>query len=116
MRAIFNFFLVTVICLFTFSRQGFALDPGKTISQYYLDVWEINRGLPQNSVHSLIQDKQGYIWFGTQEGLVRFDGVRFTVYDKKNTEQITDNWISSLLESRDGTLWFGTHSGGLCSL
>src|SRR5687767_12129344 len=61
-----------------------ALDPAKAIAQYVHMVWDGDHGLPQNSVSAIVQTRDGYIWFGTQEGLVRFDGVRFTVYDTRS--------------------------------
>jgi len=93
-----------------------AIDPDKEISQYVLDTWGIEEGLPQNSVTAIVRDRKGYLWLGTQEGLVRFDGVRFTVYNKKNAPGILDTWIIALCECRDDMLWIGTHGGGLCSL
>ena len=54
-----------------------ALDPSTPLSQYGLDAWQ--DGLPQNTVHSILQTREGYLWFGTFTGLVRFDGARFTV-------------------------------------
>ncbi len=80
-------------------------------SRYSHEVWQTKEGLPQNSVNCIIQSANGYVWFGTEEGLVRFDGVRFTVYDKRNTRAITDNDVISLCEARDSTLWIGTGRG-----
>ena len=57
------------------------LDPQKPITQYVHDVWQIDQGLPQNSVMAMAQTRDGYLWLGTQEGLARFDGVHFTVFD-----------------------------------
>ena len=62
-----------------------ALDPRKALTQYIHDVWQTEQGLPQNAVEALCQTRDGYLWLGTQEGLVRFDGVRFTVFDRRNT-------------------------------
>src|SRR5664279_5161584 len=67
------------------SRDARALDPTKAITQYVQDVWTTRDGLPQNSVYSIAQTRDGYIWLATQEGLARFDGVRFTVFDRSNT-------------------------------
>ena len=92
------------------------LDPAKTISQYGHDVWQTESGLPQNSVLAIAQTGDGYLWFGTEEGLVRFDGVRFTVFDKRNTLSLRSNTISVLLEDRSGSLWIGTNGGGLTHL
>ena len=72
------FILPLLICPF-----AFALDPAKAITQYGHDVWQIEQGLPQNSVLAILQSRDGYLWLGTDEGLVRFDGVRFTLFDKK---------------------------------
>jgi ligand-binding sensor domain-containing protein len=82
-----------------------ALAPGKAITQYRRDVWLPKDGLPQSSVDSMVQTRDGYLWFGTQEGLARFDGVRFVVFDKKNVPEIRHNRILSLLADRSGTLW-----------
>lgn len=89
--------------------------PQKYLSQYSIRSWSVAEGLPQSSARAIIQTRDGYIWFGTQEGLVRFDGVHFTVFDSKNTPAIPHNEVVSLLEQEDGTLLIGTF-GGLASL
>ncbi|MBI5835993.1 MAG: response regulator [Candidatus Eisenbacteria bacterium] len=90
-----------------------ALDPHRNLSQYAIRTWSGREGLPQNSVTSLLQSRDGYLWLGTQEGLVQFDGIRFTVFNRKNTQQLRRNWVASLFEARDGSLWAGTAGGGL---
>ncbi len=93
------------------SRHVFALDPGKAITQYSHDVWGVADGLPQSSVQAILQTRDGYLWLGTREGLARFDGVRFTVCDKRNTRAIKNNVVNALIESRDGSLWVATEGG-----
>jgi PAS domain S-box-containing protein len=93
----------------------YALDRNKAITQYSHEVWQIENGLPQNSVRAMTQSDDGYLWFGTEEGLVRFDGVRFTVFDKTNTKEIPNSRISAMLSARDGSLWVGG-IGGLTHL
>lgn len=85
-------------------------------SRYTHRVWQTEEGLPQNSVNAIVQSRDGYIWFGTEEGLVRFDGVRFTVFDKRNTQGLSSNYIISLCESSDSSLWIGTSGGGVTRL
>jgi len=92
-----------------------ALDPAKPFKQYLHSVWTGESGLPQNTVWSILQSQSGYIWLATQEGLVQFDGVRFSVFDKSNTDAIKDNNIGALCEGHDGSLWLGS-SAGLCRL
>jgi signal transduction histidine kinase/ligand-binding sensor domain-containing protein/CheY-like chemotaxis protein/HPt (histidine-containing phosphotransfer) domain-containing protein len=93
------------------NRPAFALDPGKVITQYTHNVWTSDNGLPQNSVLAITQTRDGYLWLGTQEGLARFDGVSFTIFDKRNTEQIKHNLVYVLYEDREGSLWIGTQGG-----
>lgn len=69
--------------------------------------------MPQNTVQAIVRTSDGYLWIGTQEGLVRFDGLRFTVYDKSNTKEIRNNTVQALTVTRDGSLWVGTGGGGL---
>jgi len=85
----------------------------KAISQYTHEMWTTDNGLPQNSVNTIVQTPDGYLWLGTQEGLVRFDGVKFTVFDKSNTPAINSNYITSLCIDDTGTLWIGTYEGGI---
>ena len=82
-------------------------------AEYLIDVWQTDEGLPQNSVTSIAQARDGYLWIGTQDGLVRFDGVRFQVFDANNTPAIRNSRIVQLFEDRKGTLWIGTEQAGL---
>ena len=92
-----------------------SLDPGRALSQYIHRSWQTAQGLPQNSVLSLAQTPDGYLWLGTEEGLVRFDGVRFTVFDKK-TAGFKNNMVLALLVDRHHDLWLGTFGGGVARL
>ncbi|MDX1545910.1 MAG: two-component regulator propeller domain-containing protein, partial [Rhodothermales bacterium] len=89
-----------------------ALDPAKLLTQYRMDVWTGDDGLPQHSVMALEQTRDGYLWLGTQEGLVRFDGLGMQTFDKRSGE-LQNNFVSALLEDRHGALWIGTRGGGL---
>ncbi|UCH95579.1 MAG: response regulator [Candidatus Aminicenantes bacterium] len=91
----------------------YALDPKKKITEYIHDVWEIQQGLPENSVYHIIQSQIGYIWLATEEGLVRFDGVDFKVFDKRNVEQLSTNSIYAICEDEEENIWIGTNGGGL---
>ncbi|MCP5050909.1 MAG: hypothetical protein GY940_27335, partial [bacterium] len=93
-----------------------ALDPVRAISQYKLDIWQAERGLEQNSPTVILQDRDGYIWLGTLNGLVRFDGIRFRVFNRENTPRLKDNDIKALAQDSGGTLWIGTREGGLSYL
>jgi len=90
-----------------------ALNPTSPIEQLHQDVWGTDQGLPQNTVTAVLQSHDGYIWFGTELGLVRFDGLRFTVFDKGNVPELRSNVVDALLEDRAGDLWIGTLGGGL---
>ena len=93
------------------TAPSMALDPRKAITQYVQTVWTTDSGLPQSSVYSIAQTADGYIWFGTEQGLARADGVRFTVFDRRNSKGLVANYIQRLLASRDGSLWIGSDSG-----
>jgi len=88
-----------------------ALDPSTPLTQLGLDIWRAEDGLPQESIQALIQDAEGYLWIATQEGLARFDGVRFVTFDSTNTEAFRSDFLQTLLLDRDGTLWIGTGEG-----
>ena len=88
------------------------LQPDKPIRAYVHESWDPEDGLPQISVQAMAQTADGYVWLGTQEGLARFDGARFVVFDRSNTEAFSANYISSLLVGQDG-LWIGTQGGGV---
>ncbi len=93
------------------AAPAWTLDPSKSITQYGHDLWRDRDGLPQNSVSTILQTRDGYLWFGTLEGLVRFDGISFTVFDKANTGVLASNNISVLAEGADGALWVGSERG-----
>jgi len=95
------------------SLTSMALDPDKTITQYSIQVWNMEAGLPGNDIFAIRQTQEGYLWLGTQDGLVRFDGIDFEVFNRENTPQLKDNVIRALCQDGNGVLWIGTTSGGL---
>ena len=88
-----------------------ALDPHRAVTHYNHTVWHTVEGLPQDSVRSIAQTRDGYLWLGTQAGLTRFDGERFTVFDHLNSPLNADH-ILALCASRDGSLWIGSGDAG----
>jgi signal transduction histidine kinase/ligand-binding sensor domain-containing protein/CheY-like chemotaxis protein len=88
----------------------------RPVFRFHQQSWKTQDGLPQNTVPTLIQSKSGYIWMGTELGLVRFDGSRFVVFDKSNTPELQSNVIRTLLEDKEGALWIGTIGGGVTRL
>ena len=89
------------------------LDPTWRESQYVYHDWQVEDGLPQNSVFAIEQTDNGYLWLGTQEGLVRFDGTRFTIYTSEELGGLVGNAVSALFKDSKGRLWIGTDTGGL---
>jgi len=74
-------------------------------------VWQTDDGLPENLVTSAAQTKDGYLWFGTFSGLVRFDGERFRVFNSTNTPELPDRRVVRLFDDGKGTLWIGHEAG-----
>ncbi|MGO8838583.1 MAG: two-component regulator propeller domain-containing protein [Limisphaerales bacterium] len=97
---------------------GFPLSAAtnSSVSDYLIDVWESEQGLPQDSVTSIVQTRDGYLWLGTYNGLVRFDGVRFKIFDASNSPKFGDNRITSLYEDAHDTLWIGHETGNLTQM
>jgi ligand-binding sensor domain-containing protein/signal transduction histidine kinase len=81
-----------------------------------VELWRHPQGLPQNTVRSLLQTRDGYLWIGTNGGLARFDGVQFTVFDNRDKSRLRENEVWALVEGDDGSLWIGTYGGGLSRL
>jgi signal transduction histidine kinase/ligand-binding sensor domain-containing protein/CheY-like chemotaxis protein len=104
---------VAVACLLAVlaAVPALALDPHVRVTQYHTLSFQIEQGLPQNSVQAILQSRDGYVWLGTQAGLVRFDGVRFVVFDRSSAPAFTRENVRALAEDRDGTLWIATDDG-----
>lgn len=101
-------------------RDAAALDPKKKITQYNYEVWEKKDGLPHQSVLAILQtqhaENEGYIWLGSYDGLIRFDGAKFIIFNQRNTPEFQNSTVLALCETPDGTLWIGTNGGGLLAL
>jgi ligand-binding sensor domain-containing protein/signal transduction histidine kinase len=92
--------------------QAHALDPRAALAHYSRRAWLTEQGLPQNTAHSVVQTGDGYVWVATDEGLARFDGLGFKVFDKQNTPQLKSNDIRALLHAVKGdALWASTSAG-----
>ncbi len=98
-------------CLLAAGSAALALDPGRGVTQYTQRGWGAEQGLPQNSVTAIAQGRYGYLWLGTQEGLVRFDGVTFQVFNRRNTPELSSHKVTALAIGPDGELWIGTEGG-----
>jgi diguanylate cyclase (GGDEF)-like protein len=110
-RRLFSSALSLLLFLLCNGIPAQALDPTKAITQYAHQRWDMQQGLPENSVQTILQTTDGYLWIGTEEGLARFDGADFTVFDRQNTPAFINNSVKALAEGPDGSLWIGTTKG-----
>ncbi len=105
--------IVFVACVAAFvgCMQSPALDPHAPLDSYARHTWSTDNGLPQNSVHAILQTSEGFLWLGTEAGLVRFDGYEFRVFRHESFPALLGDDIHCLLEDRSGALWAGTDEG-----
>src|SRR4051794_37188262 len=86
---------------------------GQTAAEFRFDVWTAESGLPQNTVRGIVQTHDGYLWVATLDGLARFDGVRFKVFNRGTTPGLPANRILALYEDSRNALWIGLGEKGL---
>ena len=104
---------VLLLLLFTSLWPGFAQAQDKPLSAYFRETWTTRQGLPHNQVNDIAQTPDGYLWLGTWEGLVRYNGLEFHTFDRSNTPALKDNGIRSVRASDDGAVVIGTSRGGV---
>ena len=90
-----------------------ALASTNSIARYSVRIWQSDDGLPHNSVWAVAQGAHGYLWVGTQQGLVRFDGLHFVALDESAPAELRHGWITALRVTRDESLWIGCEGYGL---
>src|SRR6476660_2649255 len=90
-----------------------AADLDNLLTGYALTSWTDGDGVPLGTVYAIGQDRDGYLWIGTDAGLLRFDGVRFTPWDGTADASIPKSPVSALAVSHDGSLWIGFAGGGV---
>lgn len=105
------------VCVVFAVRIGLAATNARAANQpYVVRHWGIDDGLPPGPGGALLQSRDGHIWLGTEEGMARFNGTDFTVFDSFNTPEMKSNQIFVLFEDRDGNMWIGNGSEGLLRL
>jgi signal transduction histidine kinase/ligand-binding sensor domain-containing protein len=88
-----------------------ALNPALDISQYAHTPWKAGEGFSKGIIFSIAQTPDGYLWLGTEYGLLRFDGVRSVPWQPPAGQHLPNSEVQSLLVGRDGNLWIGTREG-----
>ena len=99
-----------LVLLVMFLPCSSALQSQRTITQFVQRSLTVENGLPESSVGAVAQTRDGYLWFGTEEGLARYDGLRITVFETANHKTLRDDFIETLAAGHDGSLWVGTRS------
>jgi ligand-binding sensor domain-containing protein len=97
-------------------QTAYGLDPHRTLTQYVHRIWQMQQGLPQSTILAIGQSSDGYLWLGTDAGVVRFDGARFTVPDDPSGAALGETWVRSVWEDQRHNLWLGTNDAGLVRL
>lgn len=95
------------------NRAEALLAPSRSLTQYRIDVWQTEQGLPLNIVQSLLQTQDGTLWVGTAAGLARFDGVRFSALEAAESTELASQPIFGLMEDAQQNLWIGHNKGAL---
>jgi signal transduction histidine kinase/ligand-binding sensor domain-containing protein/DNA-binding response OmpR family regulator len=92
---------------------AWGINPKVEITQYGHRLWTTANGLPHNSIRAIAQTSDGYLWVATSNGLARFDGVGFTVFNPANTPGLVEDRLTALVAGGDGALWIGTTGQGI---
>ncbi|MBI4661937.1 MAG: hypothetical protein HY735_24205 [Verrucomicrobia bacterium] len=100
------------VLLTTSSTKGAPVETAED-SEFTVRTWQVEDGLPSNSVLAIAQTPDGYLWLGTYNGLVRFDGARFTVFNTDNSPGLESDRVRALAVDRAGALWIGTEGAGV---
>jgi len=106
--------LAGIIILLLFYCPSRALNPDKKIDEYLVDHWDISGGLPSNLIHSIAQTPDGYLWIATNKGLVRFDGINFSIVSFAKQEEKASGQTAvaeALYLDKGGKLWIGSSIG-----
>src|SRR5580698_3776492 len=103
---------VLVLAAMSFG-PAFGLDPTRTLTQYAHRIWQTQQGLPQGTIYSIFQTHDGYIWLGSQTGLIRFDGVRFETLENIRRAAPSNVWIRGAVEDSNHALWIATAEAGI---
>ena len=102
----FQLTVVIYLLMSLFSMSGYG------VNNYYFDIIGRDKGLSQSNVKAIIQDSNGFMWFGTRNKLNRYDGISFKIFDcYDHVAQKQNNNISSLFEDGEKHLWVGTDKG-----
>jgi signal transduction histidine kinase/ligand-binding sensor domain-containing protein len=101
----------SLLALIFVPAASLALPPDRAISQYVRRSWTVEKGLPHGTVRGIAQTADGYLWFATYEGVVRFNGERLRIFDKASTSGIPNSSVMSIFRDHSGTLWLGTAAG-----
>lgn len=104
---------VTPLCILMCICTVLVLSRPFLADEYGFDSWTTADGLPQNTVNGVAQTPDGYLWLATFDGLARFDGVRFTIFDKGNSKGIVSNRFVAVFADREGSVWAATENGVL---
>ena len=103
-----RFYIIFLIFSFFFFNNS------RSQTSFKFEHLDINSGLSSNTITVIIQDKEGFLWIGTEEGLNRYDGFSFKVYKHKigDDNSLSHNYIWSLCEDKEGKIWIATDGGG----
>ena len=96
--------------------QAGAVPASSVFPDLHISAWQVENGLPSNKIMDVVQAQSGFIWIATFDGLVRFDGEKFTVFDENNSAGLLDHSLTCLVEGRDGSLWIGHSNGAVTHL
>jgi ligand-binding sensor domain-containing protein len=105
-QAIVRLMLVGVLC-----PPAFGMNPALDINRYAHKAWTVRDGFFKGSIYAIAQTPDGYLWMGTEFGVIRFDGVRSVERQAPNREHLPGGRVRSLLAAHDGRLWIGTDKG-----
>lgn len=115
-RSAYSILFASVLLLSLLISPAFPLDPAKTLTQYSHRIWGQEEGLFQPTIYSILQTHDGFLWLGTQDRLIRFDGMRFHEFDNPDQSIFQHALIRALLEDAEGNLWVASVGSGVARI